>query len=146
VFRGKISDHMEVFEKADLKFVSAGVKKSILIVDDSDLVRERIAALCSESENAGTIYQAKDSEEAYKLFNLYSPELVILDLQIPGDNGIKVLENLRKQNRKVKIVILTNYPYDQYRKRCMELGAEYFLEKSPDMNRIPEICNELVIT
>jgi len=146
VFREKIVLHMKAVEKADLKVVSEAVKKSILIVDDSDLIQERIAAICSEVENIGIIYQARDSEEAYWQFNLYSPDVVILDIHIPGDNGIKVLENLRKNSQKVKIIILTNYPYDQYRKRCMELGADYFFDKSGDLNKIPEICEKLGIT
>jgi DNA-binding NarL/FixJ family response regulator len=137
---------MKAVEKADSKVVSEAVIKSILIVDDSDLIQERIAAICSEVENIGIIYQARDSEEAYKQFNLNSPDLIILDIHIPGDNGIKVLENFRNISKIVKVIILTNYAHDQYRKRCMELGADYFLEKSGDLNKIPELCEKLVIT
>ena len=136
---------MEVIEKAGLINVSVSATKSILIVDDSDLIQERIAAICSEVENIGIIYQARNSEEAYRKFNLYSQDVVILDIHIPGDNGIKVLENIRNKNKKTIIIILTNYPYEQYRKKCMELGADYFLEKSGDLNRIFEICAKLVI-
>ena len=137
---------MEVIEKIDKKVITDASKKSILIVDDSDFIRERLVALCDEIENIGLVLEAKNSDQAYSQFTLLSPEIVILDIHIPGDNGIKVLENLRKISKEVKIIILTNYPYDQYRKKCIELGADYFFDKSGDMNRILEICEKIMLT
>jgi len=117
----------------------------LLIVDDSDLIRERLITLFKNNENISTILQAKNSSEAYDLFNSFSPDIVILDIRIPGDNGIVVLEKLKKINHTVKVIMLTSYPYEQYRRKSMELGADYFFEKSGDMNRIIEVCNKLIV-
>jgi len=59
----------------------------LLIVDDSDFIRERLVALCGEIKNVGKILQAENSEQAYNLFNLFSPDVIILDIRISGDNG-----------------------------------------------------------
>lgn len=114
-------------------------KRSLLIVDDSDFIRGRLAAMVQETDYYGTVFQAKDSFQAYEIFFASLPDIVILDIHIPGDNGIKVLEKLKKARPEVQIFILTNYPYDQYRKRCIELGADYFFEKNRDMDKLTEV-------
>lgn len=120
-------------------------KKRLLIVEDSDLMRDRLVDLFDDIENFEPVFQAKNSEQAYSVFNSSSPDIVILDIHVPGDNGIKILKKLKILRPLVIIIMLTNYPYEQYRKICMELGADYFFEKSDDMKRIYNICDKLVI-
>ena len=120
-------------------------KKRLLIVEDSDFIRERLVEMFDDIENFEPVSQAKNSEQAYTIFNSSTPDIVLLDIQVPGDNGIKILEKLKKIRPGILIIMLTNYPYDNYKKRCMELGADYFFEKSGDMNRIYNICDKLVI-
>jgi len=122
--------------------VSEG-KMKLLIVDDSDFIRERLVAMFEDSEKIGVVYQARNSYEAIEQFNSFSPGMVLLDIRIPGDNGIKVLAKFKKLKPEARIIMLTNYPYEQYRKRCMELGADYFFEKSGDMNEIFNLCENL---
>jgi DNA-binding NarL/FixJ family response regulator len=120
-------------------------KKRLLIVDDSDFIRDRLVDLFDDIENFDPVSEAKNSEQAYTVFNSSSPDIVLLDIQIPGDNGIKILEKFKMLKPGVIIIMLTNYPYEQYRKRCMELGADYFFEKSGDMKRIYNICDNLIL-
>lgn len=120
-------------------------KKRLMIVDDSDFIRERLVDLFDDIENFEPVFQAKNSEQAYSVFNSSSPDIVILDIHIPGDNGIKILERLKILRPLVIIIMLTNYPYEQYRKKCMELGADYFFAKSGDMKKIYSICDNFVI-
>ena len=120
-------------------------KKRLMIVDDSDFIRERLVDIFDDIENFEPVFQAKNSEQAYSVFNSSSPDIVILDIHIPGDNGIKILRKLKILRPLVIIIMLTNYPYEQYRKICMGLGADYFFEKSGDMKRIYNICDKLVI-
>ncbi len=124
--------------------VSEG-RMNLLIVDDSDFIRERLVAIFEDSEKIGVVYQARNSYEAIEQLNAFSPEMVLLDIRIPGDNGIKVLEKFKKLRPETWIIMLTNYPYEQYRKRCLELGADYFFEKSEDMNEIFNLCENLSV-
>jgi len=121
--------------------VIAGDLKTLLIIDDSDFIRERLVAVFEECKNIGTIKQAKDSFEAMELFVSTKPDVIILDIHIPGDNGIKLLEKFKNIRPEVKIIMLTNYPYEHYKKKCMELGADLFFEKSADMNEIVDLLD-----
>ena len=69
------------------------------------------------------------------------PDLVILDLTLSSGNGMDVLHQIKLQNFSGKVIVLTNYAYPQYQKKCMALGANYFLDKSLDL----EILGELLI-
>lgn len=115
---------------------------SILVVDDSDIFRNRLVSLLNESALDATILPASDSRTAYILFEEKKPGIVILDIHIPGDNGIKVLEWIRTRNLEVKVIMLTSYPAEQYKKRCRSLGADAFMEKSDDMEKVVELCKQ----
>lgn len=126
-----------------LNDAAKNAKMSLLIIDDSDFIRDRLVALFDESKNLGKILQARDSFEALERFNAFMPEIVLLDIHIPGDNGIKILEKFKSIRPAAIVIMLTNYPYEQYKSRCMELGADYFFQKSGDMNEIFQLCENL---
>ncbi|MBE0648254.1 MAG: response regulator transcription factor [Bacteroidales bacterium] len=111
----------------------------ILIVDDSELIRQRLVDLIREFEEIKNIDLAGNAEEAYASCSESYPEVIILDIHLPGENGIKILEKIRKKNEVVKIIILTNFPYPQYRKKCMELGADYFVDKTNEFASVGDI-------
>jgi len=111
----------------------------ILIVDDSELIRQRLVELISEFEEIKNVDLAGNAEEAYAACSESYPDVIILDIHLPGENGIKILEKIRKKNKVVKIIILTNFPYPQYRKKCMELGADYFVDKTNEFASVSGI-------
>jgi DNA-binding NarL/FixJ family response regulator len=112
----------------------------VLIVDDSAIVRERLADLLSERAGALVrVDQAEDIAGGLQSIRTLEPDVVILDIQMPGGSGIEVLRALKKERPKAKAIILTNYPYPQYRKRCLEAGADFFLDKSSEFDKVPRI-------
>lgn len=115
-----------------------------LIVDDSKLMQDRILEVVEKISGIEIVGQAKNSLEAYQMFNKYNPDLVILDIRLPGENGVQILEKLKKINNFVKIIVLTNYPYPQYRNKCLELGAESFLHKSDEFDQLPFVLENIV--
>ena len=116
----------------------------ILIVDDSELIRQRLVDVIQDMEQAEIIGLAGNAEEAYHYFNGSSPDVCILDIHLPGENGIKILDKIKRKNKEVKIIILTNFPYPQYRKKCIELGADYFVDKSEEFGSIQKILEEIL--
>ncbi len=116
----------------------------VFIVDDSALVRERIIAMISENPGIEIIGQAKNAQEGINSILKLKPDVVILDIRMPGGNGIEVLKNIKKNNSAPTIIILTNYPYPQYRKKCIEAGADYFFDKSTEFNKIIEVIKKLI--
>ena len=114
----------------------------LLIIDDSQLMQDRISSALSELEEIKIVGQATNSFEAYSMHKKYKPDVVILDIRLPGESGIQILEKLKKEDKKLKIIVLTNYPYPQYRKKCLELGADYFLDKSNEFNKLPQLLKK----
>ena len=64
---------------------------------------------------------------------------MVLDIQMPGMTGIEVLEALKKEDPGLLIVMMTNYPYQQYRERCLAAGADHFFDKSCEIEKIIEV-------
>ena len=116
----------------------------VFIVDDSALVRERIIAMISEHPGIEITGQAENALEGINSIRKLKPDVVILDIRMPGGNGIEVLRNIKKNSSGPTIIILTNYPYPQYRKKCIEAGADYFFDKSTEFNKIIEVIKKLI--
>ena len=115
----------------------------VFIADDSRVVVERLADLLQEVPGVQLVGRAKDAPEAIHLIVKMNPDAVILDLQMPGGSGLEVLRAIRQSHPSVWVLICTNYPYPQYREECFAAGANYFLDKSAEFERIPEILREL---
>ena len=115
----------------------------IVIADDSSLLRDRIKSLLNGLKEKLVIYEAENGVDALRLIREKEPDLAILDIRMPEMNGIDVLKKIRELKMKVKVCILTSYPYPQYRKRCLEAGADYFLSKTEEFEDIKIVITEL---
>ena len=115
----------------------------VFIADDSDLVRERLATLISELEAVELVGQAEDAHEALEAIQRLEPDVAILDIRMPGGNGIQVLEAVKVSGSALVIIMLTAFPYPQYRKKCLEAGAEYFFDKTTEFEQVAKVLGEL---
>ena len=116
----------------------------IFIADDSELLRVRLVDMLSEIEGIEIIGQAQDSLDAIESIERLNPHVVILDVRMPQGNGIKVLEEIKKNLQSPKVIIFTNYPYPQYRKRYMDAGADFFFNKSTEFEELVDTVKHLV--
>ena len=118
----------------------------ILIADDSPLLRDRLKGLMRKFDLLSVVTEAENGAEALKLIRETNPDVAILDIRMPEMNGIEVLRKIREVESRPKIIILTNYPYKQYRERCLAEGADYFFDKNHDIAGLTEaiirIANE----
>lgn len=115
----------------------------VLIADDSDLMRKRIKEKVLLAANTEIAAEAVNSLEAKNLISELMPDVAILDIRMPGGSGIDVVKHIRLENKNIFIIILTNYPYDQYKTAALEAGANVFLDKSHEFNKITDIIEEL---
>jgi DNA-binding NarL/FixJ family response regulator len=115
----------------------------IVIADDSALWRDRIKSLLIDIDEVFVVSEAKNGADALQIIREKEPDLAILDIRMPEMNGIELLKKIRELKMNVKIIILTNYPYPQYRKRCLETGADYFLSKTEDFEDIKIVISEM---
>ena len=116
----------------------------VFIADDSEVVCERLTTVLSELPGIEIIGQAKNVGESIESIRRLHPDVVILDIRMPGGSGIDVLEDIKKTNTAPVVIVLTNYPYPQYRKKCMALGAEYFFDKSADFEKIAQVLKKRI--
>jgi len=115
----------------------------IFIADDSAVVRERLIEMLSELPEIEIIGQAQDGLEATNLIKKLNPDVVILDIRMPRENGIDVLQNIKRDKQVPIVIMLTNYPYPQYRKKCMEAGADFFFEKSTEFEKVMGVLKKV---
>jgi DNA-binding NarL/FixJ family response regulator len=115
----------------------------VLIVDDSSVIRQRLVGLLEEASGIDVVGEATDGTEGLELATALNPDVVVLDIRMPGMGGIELLERLRASNASTTAMVLTNFPYPIYRKRCAELGAHYFFDKSTEFNEAVEMLRGL---
>jgi two-component system response regulator EvgA len=115
-----------------------------LVIDDAPMVRTRVAALLREVSCEIEVREASDAREAFAAIDASCPDLVILDIHLPGTNGLQLLPRLTQLPRPPVIVVLTNDPSEQHRQQCLALGASHFLDKSVDIDRLVDVVAESV--
>src|SRR2546426_2085775 len=107
-------------------------KKTILIVDDSQLIAERLVIMLKELTIVGSIAKASNYTEAVELLIVANPDVVFLDIHLPGRNGIELLKFIKNNYPLKKVIMLTNESGDYYRNLCAKAGAAYFIDKSKE--------------
>jgi DNA-binding NarL/FixJ family response regulator len=117
---------------------------TVFIADDSDTVRERLIAMLSEIDGAEVIGEARNYDEAVESIHSLKPHIVILDIQMPGGSGLDVLKNIKQDSRPPVVLMLTNHTSPQHREKCMEWGADFFLDKSREFESLTSIFSSLV--
>jgi len=118
--------------------------RTVYIVDDSPAVRERLIAMILEIEGTALAGATGDPHEAVRCIRRLRPDAVILDIRMAGLSGIQVLRRIKQGHRPPVVIMLTNYPFGQYRKECAEAGADYFLNKSTEFGKINQILTGVV--
>jgi two-component system response regulator DesR len=111
----------------------------IVIADDSIMFRERIVGLLRSIDNVEISGEADNGHEVLQLIEEKKPDLAILDIRMPELNGIEVLKKIRENGTKIRICMLTSYPYKQYRERSAIEGADYFFDKNLDIKQITDL-------
>ena len=115
----------------------------VLVADDSALVRERLAALISELETIELVGEAENAHQAIEAVQRLRPDVVILDIRMPGGNGLRLLEEIKRDVAAPVVIMSTAFPFPQYRRRCLEAGAACFFDKTIEFDRVTEVLEQL---
>jgi DNA-binding NarL/FixJ family response regulator len=110
--------------------------KRVLIVDDAEQIRQRIVTLLTESSQIRIVGQAGNFQEAWEAVRRLNPDTVTLDIRLPGNSGIQLLKEIKAHYPKVTVIMLTNFDFAHYRQQCRKWGADYFLNKSLEFEKI----------
>lgn len=121
----------------------AGVK--IFVVEDSLVVRERLVEMIREIEGMEVVGEAAASGTAVIGITSTRPDVAILDIKLADDaaSGIDVLHEVRKTLPAIRAIVMSNYVTPQHVKASADAGAEFFLDKTVDFDRIPAILLQM---
>ncbi len=117
--------------------------QTFVIVDDSAVIRRRLVSLLAEIDGVKLVGESDNAVEAADLIRRLRPDVMISDIRMPDRSGIGLLEDIRHDATPPHVIVLTNYPYAAYRKRCMELGARHFFDKSTEFHELERVVREL---
>jgi DNA-binding NarL/FixJ family response regulator len=115
---------------------------SIFIADDSLIIRARLVTLLEDLVGVKLVGQADNGADAISAIWQLKPDVVILDIRMPIGSGFEVLQNIKQGQAAPIVIILTNYPYSVYRQKCLQAGADFFLDKSTEFDQIPALIEQ----
>lgn len=114
----------------------------VLIADDSEIIRSRMKGLLSEYNGVNDFLETNTGAGTVKILEENDPEILILDLSMPEGGGFHVLDYIKKRNRSILTIVLTNYTSTEYKFRCKNLGVKYFYDKSSEFMKVCEVIRE----
>jgi len=101
----------------------------ILIVEDNPTFRQTLRRLLDTRFPFLTCEEAGEGKEALTKVNKFLPELIFMDIKLPGESGLELTKKIKSSHPEIIIIILTNYDLPEYRDVAMRNGADYFLSK-----------------
>lgn len=108
----------------------------VVIIDDHDIVRHGLKQLLAGEFPELEFGEAKNSQEATELMQRQEWDLALLDINIPGRNGLEVLEDIRRLQPKTRVLVLSAYPEEEFAIRSIKLGAAGYLNKNSAIDEL----------
>jgi CheY-like chemotaxis protein len=112
----------------------------VLIVDDSPAIRARLLSMMREVPGLD-LDEASGADEALETVRARRPDVVVLDLHMPGKSGLEILPAMKALLSPPMIVVLTGHPTEHHRRLCLAQGADYFFDKSREFARVLELLD-----
>ena len=117
---------------------------TIYIADDAVEVRQRLVDLVSGLQEVDLVGQTGDAHTAIADIQRLQPDVAILDIRLENGNGIEVLEIVKLLKVPPLVIMLTAFPNQQYRRKCISAGADYFFDKTNEFERILDVLKPIV--
>lgn len=114
---------------ASAKPAAAGAPIRVLIVDDHSVVRRGLAAIIDMEDDAIVVGQAGDGAEAIDLWRKLQPDVVLMDLRMPGLDGVEAIRRIRAEDAEAGIIVLTTFDHDEDIYAGLRAGAKAYLLK-----------------
>ena len=108
----------------------------VLLADDSGLILERLAEMLNMYKKVEIVGSFRNGTDTLAALRSLKPDLAIIDLKMPGLSGLEVIHEIRKEDKTVKVIILTFYSSDYYRNIAIQTGADYFFNKVDDFDEV----------
>lgn len=113
----------------------------IMIADDFEIIRHGIKRVLEFEDNIKVVAEATDGKEVIEQVELLKPDILLLDMSMPGYNGLELLEKLRSSGNKIKVIMLTIESGADVINKAIELGADGYVVKESTTTEIVEAIN-----
>ncbi|MDX9786071.1 MAG: response regulator [Desulfobacterales bacterium] len=101
-----------------------------LVVEDNPSFRNTLISLLSEKFSLMKVESVSDGQAVLEKYFSFYPNLILMDIRLPGENGLELTRKIRLNNKDVTIVILTSHDAPEYRQAADRNGANFFVSKS----------------
>ena len=108
---------------------SPGQRSTVIVVDDNDVVRRVLRGIIRQDESLQYIGEFTNGESALEAVRIRAPDVMCLDVMLPGVDGLAVLEQMKEKAPQTKVVLITGYPTSDLVGKARELGAAGFVVK-----------------
>jgi DNA-binding NarL/FixJ family response regulator len=117
---------------------------NVFLVDDSAIIRDRLKRLLAAMAEVNVIGEAGNVQEAMDAILKQKTDVVLLDIPLSNGSGLDMLQSLKKTEPSPAVIVLTNYPYPQYRQKYLEAKADFFFVKSTEFDQVVPALKQLI--
>ena len=114
---------------------------SVLVVDDSAIIRSRLRTLLAEDDHIRWVGEAGSRAEAWNLFVQIRPEVVLLDLRLPDGSGLELLCRIKQAAPSCLVIVLTNSREPIFQHESHRCGADHFLYKATEFEQVADLLH-----
>ena len=108
----------------------------VILADDSELILIRLQQMLSIFPQVELVGSYIDGIQTLNAIKKLKPDLAIIDIRMPWLSGLEVLKEIRKEDKAIKIIMLTFYSSDYYREQAIKCGADYFFSKADEFDKV----------
>ena len=107
-------------------------KISVLIADDHSMVRQGLKQILELEPDISVIAQASNGDEAVRMARINKPDIILMDINMPGTNGLQAIKELKQENHPSKVIVLTIHEDREYLFKTLQMGAEGYVLKDAE--------------
>lgn len=114
----------------------------VLIADDSLWIQERLWTMLFDLPGVEIVGQTTTGIDTIHAVQKLQPDIVILDVRMPGGSGIQVLKRIKASTKPPRVIVQMIFPTTQYQQKYLSAGADYFLDKINSLEYIPRVLQQ----
>lgn len=123
--------------------MSERARIKVFSVDDHPLLREGIAAIINNQPDMVMVAQAANAQDAVQQFRKHKPDVTLMDLRLPDQNGVETMIAIRAEFHDARVIMLTTFEGDVDIKRALEAGARGYVLKSMPPKELVEVIRQV---